>query len=533
VTQTTATTQTATTATPESVWTLHRDVAARWLSGTALAHSSAGMQVVGQRSLGWLNGLPSLSPASAVGRAGLRAEAEAVAGALWTSPALLARLGPSARTMAVADLADIVQLVLEQDEIAAEEPITSEGGPARRAQASRAALAQPAAVKAVRRLVAEARRSLATAVPAGARQTDGDHGEVSWPQLGADTTPAAVAAAAGNTAVAAPAPAAGKAKGKRSAAAATVSSAPAGATRTDTAAAQTGLGTNSSTWAAALPALLASAGGRAWLGRIAPQLASTASGLAPTAVGQRSTSGWPSSDAERTLLAPLDGAEITEASAVGESSPGAAVTGRVTSRGRAVAGGRPALAALGAAMAMSPQAVPARKLGQPSALPAQRAGGGEARQAAAVGLSLPVGSGAGGPAQFDLISGDFVPARSAAPEGTTAVAGQPWLAQSWSVAAPAAGNALADKWAGQMAATVGRWLGLRGQPVAPQATSGGRAEAPGDLLQPASEELVAGQSDQIQQLGRGCRAAEPEPGPEPEPEPGPGPGPGPEPEPEP
>ena len=95
------------------VFTLHHAVLSRWDGGKGLgaAHSSAGAALVHghDRWLGQLAGLSTLG--GGFGPAAWNLAAQMVA-----EQTLLSRMGADLRTLQVGELADLVQLVLEEEE---------------------------------------------------------------------------------------------------------------------------------------------------------------------------------------------------------------------------------------------------------------------------------------------------------------------------------------------------------------------------------------------------------------------------------
>lgn len=123
------------------VLTLHHGLMARWASDSMLAHANATTSI-GQGSsvlLGSLAGRAAL-PAS------FSSDAFQIATLLAASPRLSRAGGPELRSLAVGEVADLVQIVLEQEEAALEAALAASAGrsrPIRKAVAAKRSQAKP------------------------------------------------------------------------------------------------------------------------------------------------------------------------------------------------------------------------------------------------------------------------------------------------------------------------------------------------------------------------------------------------------
>ena len=104
------------------VLTLHRGVLARWADGS-IGQASRATRQIGDTVSGLIPHLAGLSvlPSS------FGVDAFQIATLLASQPRLSSSLGPMMRSMPVGDLADLVQVVLEEEEAALEEAVASLG----------------------------------------------------------------------------------------------------------------------------------------------------------------------------------------------------------------------------------------------------------------------------------------------------------------------------------------------------------------------------------------------------------------------
>lgn len=155
----------------DEVLSLHRGVLARWADSPIAAHAERSL-AIGSGATGLLDALSALTGLGA----GFSADAFEIASMIALEPRLASSLGAEVRALAVGDLADLVQIVLEQEEAALEEASRSlrsgRRAPRRAAlkspeagkQASAARKAAPAQSRrlaAVRKALAEVRKRAA------------------------------------------------------------------------------------------------------------------------------------------------------------------------------------------------------------------------------------------------------------------------------------------------------------------------------------------------------------------------------------
>lgn len=156
--------------TQDAVFTLHRGVLDRW-TASPIASGASRTMAIGSGATGLLDSLTSLGGLGA----GFSADAFEIASLIALEPKLASSLGAEVRALAVGDLADLVQVVLEEEEAALEEATQSlrsasasrKAAPAarkeaaRKAEPRRAAPAQARRLAAVRKALAEVRRRAA------------------------------------------------------------------------------------------------------------------------------------------------------------------------------------------------------------------------------------------------------------------------------------------------------------------------------------------------------------------------------------
>ncbi|MCB9739365.1 MAG: hypothetical protein H6747_08850 [Deltaproteobacteria bacterium] len=120
----------------DEVLSLHRGVLARWADSPIAAHAERSLSI-GSGATGLLDGLTALTGLGA----GFSTEAFEIASMIALEPRLAQSLGAEVRALAVGDLADLVQVVLEEEEAALEEAtrsLRSDGRAPRRAAAAKA-----------------------------------------------------------------------------------------------------------------------------------------------------------------------------------------------------------------------------------------------------------------------------------------------------------------------------------------------------------------------------------------------------------
>lgn len=178
----------------QDVLTLHKGILRRWESTDAMAerHQTSGGALTGAERL--MAGLPGL--ATLTGTFGTHAWE--LATSIASDPMMLQRFSLDARAMSVSDLADLIQLVLEEEEVAAETDEIAPSRPRAVAKSATAKSAKPSApaqakrrtaapgmarkLKAVRKLVAELKSGQREVAPPPGQQAGRD------PAMSADSS---------------------------------------------------------------------------------------------------------------------------------------------------------------------------------------------------------------------------------------------------------------------------------------------------------------------------------------------------------
>ena len=119
----------------DDVLSLHRGIVSRWAGGSIAGHAAV-TQSLGTRSTGLLD---HLAGQTSIGSA-FGSDAFEIAMFMASEALLAPRLGPELRTMALGDLADLVQIALEEEDIAHNAEFAAQGGAGKRTgRAARAA----------------------------------------------------------------------------------------------------------------------------------------------------------------------------------------------------------------------------------------------------------------------------------------------------------------------------------------------------------------------------------------------------------